>query len=136
MERSDHEAGLLSVKSRHSVADTLEKFSNALHFGGLTEFYRMDHSANAESAGMKLRPTVLILFGNPKGGTPLMQERQTTGIDLPVKVLIWEDENGEVWLTYNDPAWLAKRHRLTAQSHDSLQTTSAGLQMLAARATA
>ena len=75
-------------------------------------FGRVDHAANATAAGMALRPTELVIFGNPKGGTLLMQDRQRAGIDLPLKALVWQDATNVTWISYNDPAWVAKRHGL------------------------
>jgi uncharacterized protein (DUF302 family) len=82
----------------------------AIRARGMTLFARVDHAAGAADAGLTLRPTDLFVFGNAKGGTPLMQAAQTMGIDLPLKVLVWQDEAGQTWLGYNDPAWLAERH--------------------------
>ena len=78
----------------------------------MTVFARVDHAANATAAGMSLRPTELVIFGNPKGGTVLMQDQQRAGIDLPLKALVWEDADGRVSVTYNDPAWIARRHSI------------------------
>ena len=85
---------------------------------------------------MQLRPTELVIFGHPRGGTPLMQDRQTAGIDLPVKALAWEDAEGNVWLTYNDARWIMRRHSLGAQSVDAVNAIAAGLSSLAEEATA
>jgi uncharacterized protein (DUF302 family) len=93
----------------------------------LTVFARIDHAANATRAGMQLRPTELLMFGNPRAGTPLMQDRQTIGIDLPVKALAWQDAEGRVWLTWNDTAWLAERHGLGAASAAAVEAIEAGL---------
>ena len=84
----------------------------ALAARNMMVFARIDHAANATAAGMSLRPTEVVLFGNPKGGTVLMQDQQTAGIDLPLKALVWEDAGGKAWLGYNDPHWLAQRHGL------------------------
>lgn len=97
-------------------------------------FGQVDHAANAAKAGLDLRPTELVIFGNPVGGTPLMQEQQTAGIDLPVKALAWEDEDGDVWLTYNSAAWLAGRHGLTA-SGDTIKAIEGGLEAICKHAT-
>ncbi|MGM0570522.1 DUF302 domain-containing protein [Marinobacter sp.] len=102
--------GLVKVKSEHPVAATADKLANAITGKGLNIFARVNHTEGAEEAGMELRPTELIIFGNPKAGTPLMQCAQSVGIDLPQKALIWEDEDGEVWLGYNDPEYLKERH--------------------------
>ena len=102
--------GLVSVKSVHSVSITADRLENVLKNKGMTVFARIDHAAGAAKAGKTLRPTELVIFGNPKVGTPLMQCSQSIAIDLPQKALIWEDVNGQVWLSYNDPRYLAKRH--------------------------
>lgn len=104
--------GLIVVKSNHSVAETADKLESALGEKGMTVFTRIDHTAGAESVGKPLRPTELVIFGNPKVGTPLMHCSQSVAADLPQKALIWEDENGQVWLGYNDPAYLKARHGL------------------------
>ncbi|MFQ5960202.1 MAG: DUF302 domain-containing protein [Candidatus Methylomirabilales bacterium] len=105
--------GLVTKKSTHSVAQTLDRLEGALKDKGIVVFARIDHAAGAKKAGMHLRPTELLIFGNPKLGTPLIESKQTIGIDLPLKVLAWEDENGQVWLTYNAPAFLVNRHGIT-----------------------
>ncbi len=102
--------GLIAVKSPHSVPDTAGKLEAALKDKGLKLFVRVDHAAGAASINQKLRPTEVLIFGNPQGGTPLMACQQTAGIDLPLKALIWQDDAGQVWLGYNDPAWIATRH--------------------------
>ena len=102
--------GLVSVKSVHAVNVTADRLENVLKSKGMTVFARINHTAGAEKVGKTLRPTELVIFGNPKIGTPLMQCSQSIAIDLPQKALIWEDEKGQVWLSYNDPAYLAKRH--------------------------
>ena len=89
---------------------TIDRLENAAKAKGLTIFARVDHAAGATSVGLPLRPTELLIFGNARGGTPLMQLAQTIGIDLPLKALAWEDAAGKTWLSYNDPAWLAARH--------------------------
>jgi uncharacterized protein (DUF302 family) len=104
------EHGLVSVKSGHTVKETADRLENILQKNGMTLFTRINHSAGAEKVGKELRPTELIIFGNPKVGTPLMQCGQTMAIDLPQKALIWEDETGQVWFSYNEPEYLAKRH--------------------------
>jgi len=106
--------GLITTASRHSVAETLARLRAALKQRELTLFAQVDHAAGAASVGLVLRPTTVVIFGNPKGGTPLMQEAQTVGIDLPLKMLVWEDGFGRVQLSYNDVAWIAQRHGLGA----------------------
>jgi len=93
--------GLVSVASRHSVAETMERLLAALKKRDFTVFARIDHAAAAAAVGMPLRPTEVVLFGNPKGGTVLMQDQQRAGIDLPLKALVWQDAKGKVWLSYN-----------------------------------
>jgi uncharacterized protein (DUF302 family) len=95
--------GLISVKSSHDVKVTADRLENILKQKGMTVFNRINHSAGAQKVGKKLRPTELVVFGNPKVGTPLMQCNQSVAIDLPQKALIWQDDKGQVWLSYNDP---------------------------------
>ena len=131
-----NEQGLMTVESQFPVAETIERLIDAASAAGLLIFARIDHAQGALDAGMALRPTVLLIFGNPKGGTPLMQDRQTAGIDLPVKALAWEDENGRVWLTYNDAAWIADRHSLSSTSAKGIAAIDAGMANLVTVATA
>ena len=105
--------GLISIKSSHDVQRTADRLENTLRGKGMTVFIRINHAEGAQKVGKKLRPTELVVFGNPKVGTPLMQCSQSVAIDLPQKALIWEDEAGHVWLSYNDPRYLAKRHGIT-----------------------
>jgi len=105
--------GLINKKSHHSVKETLDRLEGALREKGFTIVARLSHDAGAEKAGLSLRPTELLLFGNPKVGTHFMTSRQTAGIDLPMKMLALRDAQGQVWLTYNDPAWIARRHGIT-----------------------
>ena len=102
--------GLLSVKSPHGAKDTMDRLEALLEKKGMTIFARVDHAAGAAKIGRKLRATEVLIFGNPQGGTPFMECSQTAGIDLPLKALVWEDASGQVWLGYNDPLFLAKRH--------------------------
>jgi uncharacterized protein (DUF302 family) len=102
--------GLVKVESSHSVDATTERLVSVLEEKGMTIMARVNHSTNAEKVGKSLRPTQLVIFGNPKIGTPLMQCSQSIGIDLPQKALIWEDADGQVWLGYNDPEYLEFRH--------------------------
>ena len=110
------ENGLVSIQSNVSASTTVDRLLAALAARKLTVFARVDHAAGAASVGLKLRPTKLVVFGNPQGGTALMQDRQAAGIDLPLKALVWEAADGTTWLAYNDPAWLAQRHGLGAAS--------------------
>ena len=126
------DSGLVNVRSAHGVAQTLDRLEQAAKEAGVAVAARIDHGANATKAGQTLRPTALLLFANPKLGTPLMQARQTIGIDLPLKALAWEDERGQVWLTYNAPAFLASRHNLPA---DVVEPMRQALERLVERAT-
>ncbi len=109
------ENGLISLASKHSVDETLQRLETLLHEKNISVFAKVDHSGEAAKIGMEMRPTKLLIFGNPKGGTPLMQATPTAGIDLPLKALVWQDAYGKVWLTYNDPAYLQKRHHVPAE---------------------
>jgi uncharacterized protein (DUF302 family) len=106
--------GLVTIASRYPVAETMQRLVDAVVLRNMIIFARIDHSEGAAEARMSLRPTELLIFGHPKGGTPLMQERQTAGIDLPLKALAWEDADGKVWLTLNRASWIAERHGLDA----------------------
>src|SRR5262249_47924232 len=101
--------GLVSIPSRYSASETMERLLAALKKRDLNVFIRVDHAAGAASVGMPLRPTEVVLFGNPKGGTALMQDQQVAGIDLPLKALVWQDADGKVWPSYNAPDWIAAR---------------------------
>jgi uncharacterized protein (DUF302 family) len=102
--------GLITVRSSYGPKDTMKRLEAEVKAKGLSVFAHVDHAAGAAAVGLPLRPTDLLIFGNAKGGTPLMQSVQTIGIDLPLKVLVWQDDAGNTWLSYNDPNWLAKRH--------------------------
>ena len=109
------EDGLIDIPSNHSVDKTVEKLKGILRAKNITLFALVDHSGEAAKAGMKMRPTKLFIFGNPKGGTSVMLASPSIAIDLPLKILIWEDGQGKVWVTYNSPAYLQKRHGLPAE---------------------
>lgn len=102
--------GQVEIKSPHGVKETMDRLEKTVNQRGLKVFARVDHAAGAATIGKTLRPTQLLIFGNPKGGTPLMECAQSAGIDLPLKALVWEDDKSQVWIGYNDPAYLAKRH--------------------------
>ena len=106
--------GMVAVKSPHSAQETMNRLEATVKERGLNVFVRIDHAAGAMKVGKTLRPTELLIFGNPQGGTPLMECAQTAGIDLPLKALVWQDETAQVWLGYNDPAFLAQRHGVAA----------------------
>jgi uncharacterized protein (DUF302 family) len=122
--------GLIDQPSQHSVEQTVERLKNILQSKGVKLFTVVDHSGEAENAGMKMRPTKLLIFGNPKAGTPLMLAAPSIAIDLPLKILIWEDAAGKVWLTYNSPEFLRERHGLPP---DLMQNVSV-IEALAANA--
>lgn len=105
--------GLITKKSKFSASETLDKLEAVLKKKGITIFVRVSHKKNAEGVDLKLRPTELLIFGNPKLGTHFFTSNQTAGIDLPMKALAWEDDKGQVWLTYNDPKYIAKRHGIS-----------------------
>lgn len=128
------ENGLIKIKSSHSVTETINRLETALEKKGMTIFTRVDHTAGAATAGLQLRPTELLIFGNPKVGTPLMLCSQTAAIDLPQKALAYEDESGKVWLVYNDPEYIAKRH-LTRGCEQAVQKVSNALANFAKVAT-
>lgn len=112
-----------SVASNHGFAATLDKLVALIETNGLHVFARIDHAANAAEASMELRPTTLVIFGNPKGGTPLMQDRQTAGLDLPLRILVWQDQDSKVWLTWSDPRDLIARHGLSGASSPAVAET-------------
>lgn len=100
--------GMISVRSPYSVKETVDRFETAAKSRGLNIFLRLDHAQGAKKVGKDFRPTELLVFGNPQGGTPLMECAQTAGIDLPLKALAWEDATGQVWIAYNDPKYLRR----------------------------
>jgi uncharacterized protein (DUF302 family) len=108
-------SGIIDILSSHSVDETVEKLKGILQARGITLFALVDHSAEAEKVGMKMRPTRLLIFGSPKAGTPMMLAAPSSAIDLPLKILIWEDDQRKVWVTYNSPAYLQERHSLPAE---------------------
>ena len=106
------QSGLVVKKSAYGADQTLDRLEQILKEKGLTIFARIDHNAGAAKVDMDLRPTKLLIFGNPKMGTPLMQSNQTVGLDLPMKVLAWQDGQGQAWIAYNQPSYLADRHQI------------------------
>lgn len=125
--------GLITFRSRFSPEETAGRLVAAVERRGLTVLARIDHAAAAERVGLRLDPTEVILFGNPKAGTPLMQSRQTIGIDLPLKALIWRDGEGVTWVSCNDPAYLAQRHGID-DNQDLLAAMTEGLTAIAREA--
>ena len=105
--------GLTTVPSNFGPKETMDRLETEIRTKGLEVFARIDHVAGAAEVGLNLRPTELIIFGNARGGTPLMQSAQTIGIDLPLKALVWQDAAGNTWISYNEPCWVAQRHGLT-----------------------
>ncbi len=128
--------GLITVRCERPVRETVDRLAEVVAAAGLTVFGRVDHGGNATAVGMQLRPTELLIFGNPRGGTPLMQDQQTAGIDLPLKALVWEDADGAVWLTCNDAEWVAQRHGLGAHSQDAVEAMAKGQAAVVAKAAA
>jgi uncharacterized protein (DUF302 family) len=127
--------GLVTTPSAHSVAETVRRLEEALHEKGVHVFARIDHAEGAARAGLALRPTQVLLFGNPQFGTPLMQSNQAVGIDLPLKALVWEDEAGMAWLSYYTPESVAERHHIRDQEA-TVKAMRTALEALARRATA
>jgi uncharacterized protein (DUF302 family) len=122
--------GIVNKPSKHSVDDTLGKLQNILEAKGIAVFALIDHSGEAAKVGMKMRPTKLLIFGNPTGGTPLMLAAPSIAIDLPVKILIWQDDQEKVWVSYNTPEYLAERHGLPphlAQNIGFIETLAANI---------
>jgi uncharacterized protein (DUF302 family) len=129
------EDGLITLPSVHDVATTVERLTAALDAKRVTIFARIDHAAGAADVGLPLRPTALVIFGDPAAGTPLMQAAQTSGMDLPLKALVWQSMDGATHLTYNDPAWIAIRHGVGSDAQQTIQTLSAAMAGLARHAT-
>jgi uncharacterized protein (DUF302 family) len=102
--------GLTSIQSSFTPEETMDRVEAQIQVRGLNVFARIDHAAGAAEVGLPLAPTNLIIFGNARGGTPLMQSVQTVGIDLPLKILVWQDAANKIWLSYNEPRWIAQRH--------------------------
>jgi uncharacterized protein (DUF302 family) len=124
-------AGLITVASCYGPDETTNRLEAEIKARGLAIFARVDHAAGAERAGLALRPTEVLTFGNAQAGTPLMQANQTIGIDLPLRVLVWQDGAGKTWLSYNDPAWLADRHGIGAEADRTIAALAAALSGIA-----
>jgi uncharacterized protein (DUF302 family) len=127
--------GLITVPSAYSVKDTIDRVEADIKSKGMTVFARIDHAAGAMEVGLPLAPTLLLIFGNARGGTPLMQAKQQVGIDLPLKVLAWQDSAGKTWLTYNDPHWIAQRHDLGHDVDQTLKVLSEAIAAISKQAT-
>ena len=117
--------GIITIPSNHSVEETIEKLKAILQSKGITLFALIDHSREAARAGMEMRPTKLLIFGNPKGGTPVMLAAPSSAIDLPLKILIWEDVQGKVGVTYNGPMYLQERHNIPTELLPNLSVIEA-----------
>jgi uncharacterized protein (DUF302 family) len=128
--------GLITIKSAFGPEDTMTRLEAEVKAKGLTVFAHVDHAAGAAAVGQTLRPTDLLIFGNAKGGTALMQQAQTVGIDLPLKALVWQDEQGATFLSYNDPAWLAGRHGVGEPAKAAITAMTGALHAIATKATA
>ena len=126
--------GVVSVASTRSVKETVDRLETIVKEAGFAVVARVDHAAAASKADLTLRPTELLIFGNPKGGTPLMQAQQTVGLDLPLKMLAWQDETGKVWLSYSAPRWLGTRHTLGDAKNAALDALGEKLAAMAATA--
>jgi uncharacterized protein (DUF302 family) len=127
--------GLITIRSAFGPEETMNRLEAEVRAKGLTVFAHVDHAAGATAVGMPLRPTDLLIFGNAKGGTPLMQAQQTTGIDLPLKALVWQDSAGATWLSYNDPHWVAQRHGLDDSTKATIDALSGALKAITGKAT-
>ena len=127
--------GLITIKSAFGPEETMKRLEAEVRAKGMTVFAHIDHAAGAAAVGLPLRPTVLLIFGNAKGGTPLMQSAQTIGIDLPLKALVWQDASDATWLSYNDPAWLTHRHGVGEEAKPVVNALTAALNALATKAT-
>jgi uncharacterized protein (DUF302 family) len=126
--------GLTTVPSSRSPKETMDRLEATVRAKGMTVFALIDHAAGAAEAGLPLRPTAVLIFGAAKAGTALMQANQTIGIDLPLKVLVWQDEQERTWLSYNELAWLAQRHSLGQQASGAVAAIGTGLAAIVATA--
>jgi uncharacterized protein (DUF302 family) len=126
--------GLTTILSGFGPRETMDQLESEVRAKGLTVFARVDHAAGAAAIGMPLRPTEVLIFGNARGGTPLMEANQTVGIDLPLKALVYEDAAGKVWLSYNNPSWIAERHGLDATVAANVKALGDALEAFATQA--
>jgi len=124
---------LTTIPSSVGPKETMDRLEAEVRAKGMTVFARIDHAAGAAEAGLELRPTELIIFGNARGGTPLMQASQTAGIDLPLKALVWQDAAGKTWLSYNEPSWIAQRHSV-ANAEQVVKNLAAALRAISTKA--
>src|SRR5262247_4091163 len=119
------DSGIIDTPSNHSVDETVEKLKGILQAKGIMLFAGVDHSGEAEKVGMKMRPTKLLIFGNPKVGTPVMLAAPSSAIDLPLQILVWEDVQGQVWVTYNSAAYLQERHNVPPELRQNIGVVEA-----------
>ena len=126
--------GLTSIRSGFGPKETMDRLEAEICAQGMKVFARIDHATGATRAGFELRPTELIIFGNARGGTPLMQSVQTVGIDLPLKALVWQDASGTTWLSYNEPSWIVQRHSV-ADAEQAVSKMAAALSAMSRKAT-
>lgn len=122
--------GLFNIASKSGFQETLARLKREIASRGLTLFAVIDHAKGAEEAGLSLRPTTALIFGNAKGGTPLMQANQTIGIDLPLRALVWQDDAGKTWISCNDPVWFAQRHGVTLEAAQEAAKLRNGLEAI------
>ena len=127
--------GLTTIESTYGPEETMNRFEAEVRARGMIAFAHIDYAAGATAIGLSLRPTDLLIFGNARGSTPLMELVQTIGIDLPLKALVWQDESGITWLSYNDPNWLTKRHGLNSEVREAVGVLTAALNQMARSAT-
>lgn len=123
--------GLVSIRSLYGPQETMERLAAEVEARGMTVYARIDHAASAAEAGMPLRPSDLLIFGNPRAGMPLMESVPTIAIDLPLKALVWQDIAGNTWVSYNDPAWIARRHTIEPGREGTTAAMSAVLDAIA-----
>jgi uncharacterized protein (DUF302 family) len=128
--KESHIDGLTTIASSFGPKETMDRLEAEIRAQRMTVFARIDHAAGAAEVGLTLAPTELIIFGNARGGTPLMQSVQTVGIDLPLKALVWEDTAGKTWLSYNEPSWIARRHSV-ANAEQVVSKMAAALSAMA-----
>src|SRR5208337_446599 len=123
-------AGLTAIVSNFGAKETLGRIKTELRTRGIELFAQIDHAENARTAALTLRPSVVLIFGNAKAGTPLMQANQAVGLDLPLKALVWEDADGKTWISYNDPVWIARRYGLPAEALQIAEKMRQGLESI------
>jgi uncharacterized protein (DUF302 family) len=126
--------GLATIESDFGPKETMDRLEADVKTVGMTVFARINHAALAAEAGQTLQPTELLIFGNPRSGTPLMRANQTMGIDLPLKVLVWQDATGRTWITHNDPSWLARRHGLGIEADPTDEIMELALNVISQKA--